>query len=85
MSWTGGELPVVEGWGDLWSTADASWLLDMPVRQVRDELRRAGIEAVGKRHDRGRGTRHVRVYLASDVLEALGMSCSPLSGSFYGP
>lgn len=78
MSWSGAELPVVDDLGDLWSTADAAWLLDMPVRQVRDELRRAGVEAAGKRHDRGRGTRHVRVYLAADVLKALGMSCESL-------
>lgn len=80
MSWSGEGLPVT-GWGagDLWSTADAAWLLDMPVRQVRDELRRAGVEAVGKRHDRGRGTRHVRVYAANDVLKALGMTCGTVS------
>lgn len=86
MGWSDDGLPVVRGnWGDLWSTADAAWLLDVPVREVRAALRRNSVEPVGKRHDAGRGTRHVRIYLASDVLQALDMECSPVTEAFYGP
>lgn len=68
------ELPEV-GWGDgdLWSVGDAEWLLDVPGRQIREALRAGGREAVGRRLETGRSTRHVRVYRASDVLEVLGL------------
>jgi hypothetical protein len=52
--------------------ADAAWLLDVPPRQIREALRAGGAEAVGRRLERGRGTRHVRVYRAEDVLRSLG-------------
>lgn len=84
MGWSGANLPVVSGsWGELWSTADAAWLLDVPVREVRDVIRKKAVEPVGKRHDRGRGTRHVPVYHASDVLKALDMGGITLSEIFY--
>lgn len=73
--WTSAqELPEV-GWGDgaLWSVADAEWLLEFPARRIREALRAGGREAVGRRLETGRGTRHVRVYHASDVLEVLGL------------
>ncbi len=68
------ELPEVD-WADgsVWSIADAAWLLDVSAREVRDAVRNAGVQAVGRRLERGRGTRHVRVYRALDVLEALGL------------
>lgn len=72
MSWKSEGLPIV-GWGDggAWSVADAEWLLDVPARKVREALRAGGIEAMGLRFDRGRGTRHVRVYRAEDVLRVV--------------
>jgi hypothetical protein len=75
MSWKSEGLPIV-GWGDggAWSVADAEWLLDVPARKVREALRAGGIEAMGLRFDRGRGTRHVRVYRAEDVLRVLSMA-----------
>lgn len=86
MSWTGIGLPVVrDRWADLWSVADAAWLLDVPARDVREALRRGAVEAVGKRYDQGRGTRHVRVYQACDVLEALNMGGVALAEVLYGP
>lgn len=74
MSWESESGPEVD-WGDgtLWSVADAAWLLDLPPRQVRGALRAGGAEAVGRRLEKGRGTRHVRVYRAGDVLGALGL------------
>lgn len=83
--WKSGDLALVmeeavrkEGEGEegsrLWSTADAAWLLDIDVRMVRDALRTARVEAVGKRFDRGRSSRHVRVYLAEEVIGALGLA-----------
>jgi hypothetical protein len=74
MSWKSDELEVV-GWGDgsLWSVIDAAWLLDVPERTVRDAVRRAALEAAGKRRYWTRGTRHVRVYRADEVAEALGL------------
>lgn len=61
------------GDGRLWSVADAAWLLDLPPRQVREALRAGGAKAIGRRLEKGRSTRHVRVYRADDVLEALGL------------
>lgn len=86
MSWSGADLPVIQDrWADLWSVADAAWLLDIPAREVREALRRNAVEVVGKRYDQGRGTRHVRVYLASDVLEALDLGGDILAEVLYGP
>lgn len=86
MGWSGADLPVIsDRWADLWSVADAAWLLDIPAREVREVLRRNCVEAVGKRYDRGRGTRHVRVYAASDVLEALDLGGDALAEVLYGP
>jgi hypothetical protein len=73
MTWHSGELRIVS-WQEkgMWSTADAAWLLDIPVRTVRDALRRAGVDAAGKRYDHGRSTRYVRVYPSDEVLRVLG-------------
>lgn len=85
MSWSGEGLRIVDGdWAVLWSTADAAWLLDVPVREVREKLRKRGVRAAGKRFDRGRGRRHVPVYAAEDVLEALDMGGVALAEVIYG-
>jgi hypothetical protein len=75
VSWAAEDGVPEVGWADggFWSTADAAWLLDVPVRIVREAVRNAGIEVVGRRFEAGRGTRHVRVYRAEDVLQALGL------------
>lgn len=73
MSWESRELGVVGFQGDRWSTADAAWLLGVEERDVRDAIRREGVEAVGKRKSLWGGTRHVRVFLADDILRVLGM------------
>lgn len=80
MSWDSEDLPAV-GWddGSVWSVADAAWLLELPVRRVRAALRAGEIEAIGKRHERGRSTRHVRVYRAEDVLRVLGIALAEKS------
>lgn len=87
MSWLSADLPLVTlaggSGGEFWSTADAAWLLDVSQRAVREAVRRAGIEAAGKRHDRGRGTRHVRVYRAEELLQALGMTGEEFGGKFF--
>lgn len=74
LSWAAEEgLGEVDwGAGDLWSVADAAWLLGVGARRIREALRAGGVEAVGRRLERGRGTRHVRVYAAEDVLRVLG-------------
>jgi hypothetical protein len=73
MSWEAEAGPEL-GWeAGVWSVADAEWLLEIPARRIREALRAGGKEAAGRRLERGRGTRHVRVYRAEDVLEALGL------------
>lgn len=56
--------------------ADAAWLLGVEAREIRRALRAGGVQAIGKRLEAGRGTRHVRVYRGLDVLEALGLKIS---------
>ena len=71
--WSSGNLPVVnEDDPDFWSVADASSLLgppDLDEAQVRQLVRLAGLEPVGKRNA-GSRRRHVRVYPASAFINA---------------
>jgi hypothetical protein len=55
-----------------WSVFDAASLLGPPKlseSQVRDLIHLAGLEPAGKRHN-GSRRRHIRVYLAENLIEA---------------
>jgi hypothetical protein len=82
MSWSSAGLGILPGRsGEEWTVADAAWLLDVPAREIREALRAGGTTPVGKRFDRGRGTRHVRVYAAEDVLRVLGLAENKFSAA----
>jgi hypothetical protein len=70
--WSSAGLPVIEGNYDIyWSTAEAAYLLGPPSlteEQVRQLVHLVGLTPVGKRWVKGRTTRHVRVYRASDLI-----------------
>jgi hypothetical protein len=69
MAWNSAELPVITGrYEEFWSTADAAFLLDLSPRAVRDAIARAGLQPAGKRFEKGRGTRHARVYPVTELL-----------------
>jgi hypothetical protein len=71
--WSSGNLPVVSTDDpNFWSVADASSLLgppDLSEAQVRQLVRLAGLEPVGKRNA-GSRRRHVRVYPAAAFIQA---------------
>lgn len=60
---------------EFWSTSDASKLLGPPQLtpgQVRQLVRLSGLQPAGKRRVtvRGRGGRHVRVFRATELIQA---------------
>jgi len=71
--WSSGNLPVISTDDpNYWSVADASSLLgppDLNENQVRQLVRLAGLEPVGKRYA-GSRRRHVRVYPATAFIQA---------------
>jgi len=71
--WTSAHLEVIPtSDGTRWSVADAAKLLGPPqltTAQVRQLVRLAALEPVGKRFN-GSRRRHVRVYDASDLIKA---------------
>lgn len=68
--WSSQDLPVVPLLDDrYWSTFDAAELLGPSRTSIRDLIRLAGLKPVGKRPN-GSKRRHVRVYLAEDLLRA---------------
>ena len=83
MSWVSADLAVRELSSGEWSVADAAWLLDMEEREVRERVRQARLAPLGKRFDRGRSTRHVRVYAAGEMLRALGLAGAEFGGKVF--
>jgi hypothetical protein len=72
--WSSAGLPLIEGHYDIyWSTTEAAYLLGPPQlseEQVRQLVHLVGMQPVGKRWVKGRGTRHVRVYRANELIRA---------------
>lgn len=72
--WSSSGLPVIDGhYAEYWSTAEAAYLLGPPFlseEQVRQLVHLIGMEPAGKRWVKGRGTRHVRVYRAAELVRA---------------
>jgi hypothetical protein len=71
--WSSAHLPVIATTDETrWSIADAAALLGPPQLtevQVRQLVRLAGLKPVGKRFN-GSRRRHVRVYVAGDLIKA---------------
>lgn len=80
--WSSQDLKVVSTSDDrYWSIADAAELLGSPhlsETQVRQLVKLAGLEPVGKRNA-GPRRRHVRVYEAADLIDAFEKIASVIS------
>jgi hypothetical protein len=81
VSWSGCELPLIDGdWQGLWTTAEAAALLGPPVlteRQVREMVRQQGVRPAGRRKDSGASRRYLRVYRVPELIRAYDALATP--------